>query len=57
VVLPDSFLEDLTQIVGDFAEAIEEDKSLYKIMERLAGMMYHTTGNGYFLSLKGIKLY
>ncbi len=57
ILLDDDFFRDLTSILDDLANTIENDLSIYEILLKLSGLIYYTTGNGHYLTLKGINLF
>lgn len=57
VILPDDYFQRLAAFVGEIADLIERDEPTYEVLEKIAAMIYITTGNGYFLHLKGFELY
>lgn len=54
IKIPDKFYDKLTSLTEELAKAIEEDKSVYEIIQQIAVLSYTLTGNGYYLSQKGI---
>jgi hypothetical protein len=55
--IPDELPDALTKIAADLADLLREpeqdSESLLSILSRLAVVAYSTTGNGYYLYLKG----
>ncbi len=55
--LPKNFAEALTELSGQLASLFQtpevNDEELHRILARLAKLAYATTGNGYYLYLKG----
>ncbi len=56
VKIPDKFLEVLTVATSDLADMIQEsrDDELPRILARFGELAYMTTGNGYYLYVKGL---
>jgi len=55
-LLPDDICERLALLLESIAEQIENDESFYHELRTLSNLSYLTTGNGYYLSLKGIEV-
>ena len=56
VLLPDNYFDILTNIIDEITTRIEKDEPCYDMYEYLSRMIYLTTGNGYYMYLKGIKI-
>lgn len=50
---PPPVFDKLQEALSDLAEYIEEGKRTYPILERISNLAYSTSGNGYYLFLKG----
>ncbi len=51
---PDDVFDKLQEALKDLATYIEEDKQTYLVLERISNLAYCTSGNGYYLFLKGL---
>lgn len=54
IQIPDDFFDKLASLTEELAIAIEEDKDVYEIIQKIAIHSYSLTGNGYYLYQKGI---
>lgn len=54
VDFPDNYFEKLAERVEQLAGQIEEKKSTYSTLEKIAELTFLTTGNGCYLREKGI---
>ena len=52
--IPDTVFDKLQEALEDLATCIEEGKKTYRVLERISNMAYSTSGNGYYLFLKGL---
>ena len=50
---PPPVLDKLQEALSDLAKYIEEEKQTYLVLERISNLAYSTSGNGYYLFLKG----
>jgi len=50
---PPQFFEKLQEALGDLATDIEKGQPTYPELEKISNLAYSTTGNGYYLFLKG----
>jgi hypothetical protein len=50
---PPQLFEKLQEALGDLATNIEGGEPTYPVLERISNLAYSTTGNGYYLFLKG----
>lgn len=57
VVLPKNFFDELDKLLEKLQRNIEKDEDTYSTLEKIANLTYLTTGNGYYLSQKGVKVY
>ena len=57
VDLPSNFFDELDKLLGELMEHLKNDVYTYPILEKISNLAYLTTGNGYFLSKKGINVY
>lgn len=57
VILPPNFFEELESLIQILVEYIESDADTYSILEKISNLAYLTTGNGYYLSEKGVKMF
>lgn len=51
---PEDVFEKLENELDLLAQKIEQKGSTYPVLERIANLAYSTTGNGYYLYLKGL---
>jgi hypothetical protein len=51
--LPPQLFEKLQEALGDLATNIEKGEPTYPSLERVSNLAYSTSGNGYYLFLKG----
>jgi hypothetical protein len=57
ITIPDAVFDKLEKSLVDLATYIEEGKPTYPILEQISNVAYCTSGNGFYLILKGmIKL-
>ncbi len=56
IELPENFLERLVAVLGEITIKIREDKPFYTELRTLSTLTYLTTGNGYYLSQKGVSV-
>ncbi|MFH1087592.1 MAG: hypothetical protein V1737_03285 [Chloroflexota bacterium] len=52
--LPANVFDELQKALKDLATHIEEEKQTYTVLERISNLAYSTSGNGYYLFLKGL---
>lgn len=57
VDLPSNFFDELDKLLGELVELLKNDVNTYPILEKISNLAYLTTGNGYYLSKKGINVY
>lgn len=50
---PPQFFDKLQEALGDLATDIDKVQPTYPELERISNLAYSTTGNGYYLFLKG----
>ena len=50
---PPQFFEKLQEALGDLATNTEGGEPTYPVLERISNLAYSTSGNGYYLFLKG----
>jgi hypothetical protein len=50
---PENVFNKLQEAIKELATYIEEDKPTYTILEKISNLAYSTSGNGYYLFLKG----
>ena len=50
---PPQLFEKLQEALGDLATNIEGGEPTYPVLERISNLAYCTSGNGYYLFLKG----
>lgn len=53
VTFPPSVFDKLQEALNDLAICIEDGKPVYKQLQRISNLAYSTSGNGYYLFLKG----
>jgi hypothetical protein len=51
---PPPVFDKLEEALKDLATYIEEGKRTYPVLERISNLAYSTSGNGYYLFLKGL---
>jgi hypothetical protein len=51
---PENVFDKLQEALKDLATYIEEEKQTYPVLERISNLAYSTSGNGYYLFLKGL---
>lgn len=57
IQIPDDFFDKLASLTEELATAIDEDKNIYGVLQKMAIIGYSLSGNGYYLYQKGaIKL-
>lgn len=54
VSVPKNLFEKLEESIEKIAFGIENDSKIYLQLEKMANLAYSTTGNGYYLYLKGM---
>ena len=54
LTFPENVFDKLQEALKDLATYIEEEKQTYPILERISNLAYSTSGNGYYLFLKGL---
>jgi len=52
--IPPPVFDKLQEVLEDLAICIEEGKKTYPILQRISNLAYSTSGNGYYLFLKGL---
>ena len=52
--IPPPVFDKLQEVLEDLATYIEEGKKTYPILQRISNLAYSTSGNGYYLFLKGL---
>ncbi len=50
---PPLVFDKLREVLNDLATCIEDGKQTYALLERISNLAYSTSGNGYYLFLKG----
>ena len=51
--IPPPVFDNLQESLKDLATYIEEGKKTYPVLQRISNLAYSTSGNGYYLFLKG----
>jgi len=51
--IPPNIFDKLRDAIVELASYIETDKQTYPLLERISNLAYSTSGNGYYLFLKG----
>jgi hypothetical protein len=54
VIFPDDFFDRLCALLEELANRIVNDQDIYRTLEAISCLSYISTGNGYYLYLKGI---
>jgi len=57
VKLPDNFFEELDKLLAKLQDDIKKDEDTYLVLEKIANLSYLLSGNGYYLSQKGVKVF
>lgn len=57
VQLPDNFFEELDKLLWKLQDNIKNDEDTYLVLEKIANLTYLLSGNGYYLSQKGVKVF
>jgi len=57
VELPNDFFDNLDSLLTQMRNKIANGEDTYAILEKLATLTYLTSGNGYYLSQKGIEVF
>ena len=52
--IPDKVFDRLEQGLEEMASRIEQGQETYPVLQTIANLAYSTTGNGYYLYLKGL---
>lgn len=52
--IPTPVFDKLQEVLEDLATYIEEGKKTYPVLQRISNLAYSTSGNGYYLFLKGL---
>lgn len=51
---PGDVFQKLEDALGQLAEKVEKKESTYSVLESISNLAYSTTGNGYYLYLRGM---
>jgi hypothetical protein len=54
ITIPPNLFKKLQDTIYVLADNIESNKNIYKELEEVSNLAYSTSGNGYYLYLKGI---
>jgi transaldolase len=54
ITLPPNVFDKLQDTLNNLAKYIEEGKQTYPVLEVISNLAYSTSGNGYYLFLKGV---
>lgn len=54
IQLIDGFFDKLASAVKELADCVKSNKDTHKTLEKIAGLAYVTTRNGYYLHTKGL---
>ena len=57
VTIPEDFFDNLILLLEKLADKIRNDEDTYDILEKIVNLTYLTTGNGYYLSQKGVPIF
>lgn len=57
VPFPDNFFDELDKLLEKMQENIRNDEETYSVLEKISNLTYLLSGNGYYLSQKGIKVF
>lgn len=52
--IPDSLFSKLEQTLDEMLDTVEEGEETHSVLQRIANLAFSTTGNGYYLYLKGM---
>ena len=55
--LPDDLFDSLDRLLAQMQEKIAKGEGTYSILEKLGTLSYLTSGNGYYLSQKGVEVF
>ena len=54
ISIPDKLLTRLEEALEEMVDRIEQGKETYPALQKMVNLAYSTTGNGYYLYLKGM---
>jgi hypothetical protein len=54
MTIPKPVFEKLEEALDELAYYIEDGKKTYRVLEKISNLAYSTSGNGYYLYLKGL---
>lgn len=57
IPLPDNLFDELDKLLEKMQENIKNDEDTYFVLEKIANLTYLLSGNGYYLSQKGVKVF
>lgn len=52
--IPDNLFDRLEKALEEMANNVRRGENTYPVLERISNLAYSTTGNGYYLYLKGL---
>ncbi len=52
--IPDKLFDKLEEALEEMADNIRRGENTYPVLEKISNLAYSTTGNGYYLYLKGL---
>jgi hypothetical protein len=53
ITIPDNLFNTLEDAIADISLCLKKNINLYNVLERFSNIAYSTTGNGYYMYLKG----
>jgi len=57
IPMPTDFFDNLDIQLAKLENNIENDEDTYTVLEKIVSLTYLLTGNGFYLSQKGVKVY
>lgn len=57
VPFPSNYFDKLDGLLGRLQRSIEKDENTYTILEKISNLTYLLSGNGHYLSTKGVKVF
>ena len=57
VPFPEDFFENLYRLLGLLQDKIVKGEETHTVLEKIANLTYLLSGNGYYLTQKGVKVF
>jgi CRISPR/Cas system CSM-associated protein Csm4 (group 5 of RAMP superfamily) len=57
IPFPDNFFDELDKLLEKMQENIKNEKDTYLVLEKISNLTYLLSGNGYYLSQKGVEVF